>query len=82
MAVDTLKLYERFSKAGMADAAAKEVAEAIKESSDELANHLATKEDLKSEIGQLEIRLIKWMVGVGIAGFTAILGLLKLLKVI
>jgi hypothetical protein len=82
MAVDTLKLYERFRKASLQDEAAKEIAEAFKETSDELTVQLATKDDLKAEIGNLEVRLIKWMIGIGIASFTAMLGLLKILKVI
>ncbi len=33
-------------------------------------------------IAQLEVQLIKWIIGVGITGFTALLGLLKIIKVI
>ncbi|MBI5178196.1 MAG: hypothetical protein HZA04_02945 [Nitrospinae bacterium] len=44
----------------------------------------APKEGLvsKEDIANLKVELIKWMIGVGIAGFTAQVALLKILKVI
>jgi hypothetical protein len=98
MSVDTLKLYERFRKTDLSEAASKEIAEAIKETNDDLIDILATKNDLASLatkedvvalraetsalVANLKVELIKWMIGVGIAGFTALLGLFKLLKLI
>jgi hypothetical protein len=89
MAVDTLKLYERLVKANLAPEASREIAEAISESSAVSLDGVASKEDfaklenkMEQRFAQLEVTLIKWMIGVGIAGFTAILGLLRLLKVI
>ena len=91
----TRKLYERLKKADLSDAASREIAEVIKEGGEQGRETLATKDDLKSEIARiekimatkedialLEIRLIKWMIGIGIGGFTALLGLLKIIKVI
>jgi hypothetical protein len=86
MAVDTLKLYERFSKAGMVAAAAKEVAEAIKESNDELALGLATKQDLdlkveilRKEIADAKTSTIIWVAGMLLAQTGLIAALVKLL---
>jgi hypothetical protein len=93
MAVDTLKLYERLKKADLSDAASREIAEVIKEGGEQGRETLATKDDLnmatadlKGEIANLELRLLKWMVGIGVASSIFVVGtlvsLLKLLKVI
>ncbi|MBI3794967.1 MAG: hypothetical protein HY280_09615 [Nitrospinae bacterium] len=81
MTVDTLKLYERLNKVGMSDALAKEVAEVFKETNEALADRLATKEDLEVKIATLKFELIKWMLGIGVAGTLALLGILpKLIR--
>lgn len=87
MVVDTLKLYERFRKTDLSEAASKEIAEAIKESSDELTSGLATKQDLdlkveilRKETAESKTSTIIWVGGMMLAQTAAILGvLIKLL---
>lgn len=46
---------------------------------------MATKEDiakLENKMSQLEVHLIKWVIGIGIAAFGGVVALLKLLKLI
>ncbi|MEW5694194.1 MAG: DUF1640 domain-containing protein [Candidatus Hydrogenedentota bacterium] len=64
---DTLKIYERLKKAELSDIAAKEIAEVFRET---IGERLVTKEylDLRLKEVEVEIRLLKWMVGVVLAG--------------
>ncbi len=64
---DTLKIYERLKKADLPDIAAKEIAEVFRET---IGERLVTKEylDLRLKELEVEIRLLKWMVGVILAG--------------
>lgn len=82
MAVDTLKLYERFRKASLQDEAAKEIAEAFKEANDELLDRLATKKDLelteltlRKEIAEAKTSTIIWVAGMMLAQTAAIIGI-------
>ena len=75
-AVNTLRLARRMAEGGMPQKQADAVAEAI---NDEIGADLATKADLKAGLSQLETRLVKWMIGQGIATVGLIVALLKLL---
>ncbi len=92
--IDTLSLYERFKAAKLQDAAAKEVAEAIKESVDFVQKYqeqeLVTKKDLEATKKDLELGfelglaktkadLLKWIIGLMIAQGGLIVALVKLL---
>jgi hypothetical protein len=77
IAIDTLKIFERLKAANLNEQAAKEIAEVMRDVSLESQKGLATKEDLmqlKSDLRQLkteidgELKLIKWMLGILIAG--------------
>jgi hypothetical protein len=77
IAIDTLKIFERLKAANLNEQAAKEIAEVMRDLSLESQKGLATKEDLmqlKSDLRQLkteidgELKLIKWMLGILIAG--------------
>lgn len=80
--IDTLKIFERLKSADLNEKAAKEIAEVIREVSLESQKGLATKEDiirlehnllqLKTEIDG-ELKLIKWMLGVVIAGIISLI---------
>lgn len=67
---DTLKFVERLKAAGVPEAHAKAEAEALAEA---LAHSdVATQGDLR----ELELRLIKWMVGLAFAQIALLLGIL------
>lgn len=73
--IDTLKIFERLKSADLNEKAAKEIAEVIREVSLESQKELATKNDLiqlKAEIDG-ELKLIKWMLGVVIAGIISLI---------
>ena len=71
--IDTLRLYERFKSADLPDKAAKEIAEAIKDTVEE---NLATKRDLK----ELELRLTVKLGTIMAGGIAIIVALMKLIK--
>ncbi|MBI5178154.1 MAG: hypothetical protein HZA04_02735 [Nitrospinae bacterium] len=65
MAVDTLKIYERLKSHAMPDAAARELAEVLKENIEETHADLATKKDietLRKEMAEMKYDIIKWLV--------------------
>ncbi len=69
---DTLKFVEKLKAAGMPDAQAKAVAEAHSEAlSESVVNVLAT----KSDIAELKLDMIKWIVGVGMAQLALLIGI-------
>lgn len=90
VAFDTLKLARRLEAAGFSTKQAQDTAEALGES---LTTTVATRADLQElraeiaalrvEIAALRAEMIKWVVGVGIAGVLAVggmlLGLMRLL---
>ncbi|MBF0559010.1 MAG: hypothetical protein HQL08_09540 [Nitrospirae bacterium] len=78
-AIDTLKLYERLKAAELPDKAARELAEAFKETEQSRLEELTTKKDLSQELAKLEVRLIKWILGTGIGVVTAVFAFLKLI---
>lgn len=80
---DTLKFVERLKAAGVPDAQAKAEAEALADAlSESTSNTLATKQDiidLRMELRELKVDLIKWMTGALIAQAAVIATLVKLL---
>lgn len=79
--IDTLQLYERFRAADLPDKAAKEIAEAIKDTVEE---RLVTKEYFDLRLKELESSvkadIIKWVAGMIIAQTAVIVTLLKFIK--
>ncbi|MBI5140975.1 MAG: DUF1640 domain-containing protein [Nitrospirae bacterium] len=75
---DTLRFANRLKKAGVLPAQAEAEAEALSEVLEVNLKELATKEDLRREIKDLEVRidgelkLLKWMLGVVIGGVIAL----------
>jgi hypothetical protein len=61
---DTLQFVQRLKKAGIKDEEAVAIAEAVR---DVQANaDLATKSDLKRDLAETKVELIKWVVTVGV----------------
>jgi len=80
VAFDTLKLARRLEAAGFPTKQAQDTAEAL---GDALTANIATqadiqalRADLRAEIATLRVEMIKWVVGVGVAGVLAIGGML------
>ncbi len=70
---DTLKFVEKLKAAGMPEAQAKAIAEAHAEAlSESVSSILATKTDL----AELKVDLIKWMVGIALAQISLLVGIL------
>ncbi len=75
-AVDTLKIYERLKAADLSELAAKEIAEVIKDTTED---HLVTKSDLKEELAKTKAEIIKWVAGMLVAQAAIVATLVKLL---
>ena len=82
IAVDTLKIFERLKAANLNEEAAKEIAEVVREVSLESQKESVTKEDiakLESKIIERitameeELKLIKWMLGILLAGVISLI---------
>jgi len=71
-AVDTLAIYERLKKAKLNDAAAREIAEVLRET---IATQAATKADLEAA----KTEIIKWVAGMLVAQAAIVATLVKLL---
>jgi hypothetical protein len=69
---DTLRAARRLKEAGASDPVAEAIAETIGEARALDLSALATKADL----AELELRLIKWVIGVGVAAFAALTGVI------
>lgn len=69
---DTLTAARRLKEAGASDAVAEAIAETMRDARDFDLSGLATKTDLSA----LELRLIKWVIGVGVAAFVALSGVI------
>jgi hypothetical protein len=88
---DTLSAARRLKEAGASEAVAEAIAETIREAREFDLSQLATKadlaalhvdmmalrSDLEAKIAATELRLLKWMIGVGIAAFVTITGTLS-----
>jgi hypothetical protein len=69
---DTLKFVEKLKAAGVPDAQAKAMSEAHSEAlADSVVNVLAT----KSDIAELKLDMIKWIVGIGLAQIALLVGI-------
>jgi hypothetical protein len=79
--IDTLQLYERFRAADLPDKAAKEIAEAIKDTVEE---RLVTKEYLDIRLKEIESSIkadiVKWVAGMIVAQTAVLVTLIKLIK--
>jgi hypothetical protein len=70
---DTLKFVERLKAAGVPEGQAKAIAEAQQEAlSESVTTQLATKTDL----AELKLDVIKWMVGLALAQISLLVGIL------
>lgn len=74
---DTPKFTKTLEKAGVPSAQAEAIAEAFKEASAEA--EVATKRDverLESKIAEMKFDLLKWIVGLALAQFGVLIGIL------
>jgi hypothetical protein len=83
-AFDTLRAARRLKEAGASDQVAEAIAETIGDARTTDLAQLATKTDLavlradlEAQIAAVELRLIKWLIGVGVAASIAIIGALS-----
>jgi hypothetical protein len=89
-ALDTHETGKRLTAAGFTDAQAEALAAAVKSAVDVDLSNLASKADLdalrnatkadlaelKTDLAELEVRLIKWVIGVGAAATLAVGGMI------
>ena len=80
---DTLKFVEKLEKAGVPREQAKAEAEALAEVLDSGAQELATKKDLavaestlRKDIAEMKYDLLKWVIGLALAQFALMIGIL------
>lgn len=80
-ALDTHETVKRLTAAGFTDAQAEALTAAVKSAVDVDLSNLASKADLdalrnatKADLAELEVRLIKWVIEVGIAATLAVGG--------
>jgi hypothetical protein len=74
---DTLKFTKKLEKAGLPQEQAEAIAEAFKEASGEA--EVATKRDiehLEVRIAEMKFDLLKWIVGMSLAQFSVLIGIL------
>jgi hypothetical protein len=74
---DTLKFAKKLEKAGLPQEQAEAIAEAFKEASAEA--EVATKRDvehLEIKIAEMKFDLLKWIVGMSLAQFSVLIGIL------
>jgi hypothetical protein len=74
---DTLKFAKKLEKAGLPQEQAEAIAEAFKEASAEA--EVATKldvEHLEIKIAEMKFDLLKWIVGMSLAQFSVLIGIL------
>jgi hypothetical protein len=77
---DTFKLIKRLKDAGFDESQAEAITEAFKEVQEASAENLVTKQDLKTELRELELRLIKWVFAISAGQAALIVALLKLVR--
>ena len=82
-ALDTHETVKRLAAAGFTDPQAEALTAAVKSAVDVDLSNLASKADLdalrnatKADLAELAVRLIKWVIGVGIAATLAIGGMI------
>lgn len=74
---DTLKFAKKLEKAGLPQEQAEAIAEAFKEAS--AGAEVATKRDvehLEIKIAEMKFDLLKWIVGMSLAQFSVLIGIL------
>ncbi|MBF0239697.1 MAG: DUF1640 domain-containing protein [SAR324 cluster bacterium] len=80
---DTLQFYNRLEKAGFTKDQAEIVTELVKETQEKsfesISENLATKDELRHEINQAKLDLIKWIITLLLAQTGIIAALVKLL---
>ncbi|MGH8562743.1 MAG: DUF1640 domain-containing protein [Gammaproteobacteria bacterium] len=74
---DTLKFVETLKAAGVSEAQAKAIAQAFRDAQGEV--ELVTKADLRAELAELKVDLIKWVAGLLLAQAALVATLVKLL---
>ena len=74
--VDTLRIYERLKIANLEESAAKEIAEIIKETTEDF---LVTKNDLEKARSRTKAEIIKWVAGMLVAQVAIVATLVRLL---
>jgi hypothetical protein len=77
IAFDTLKFTKRLERAGISTEQAEAFAEALKDASGEA--EVATKRDverLENKMSELKFELLKWIVGLSLAQFGVLIGIL------
>lgn len=77
---DTLRAARRLKEAGATDAVAEAIVGAIRDARDFDFSQLATKADiadLRSEVARVELRLIRWVIGVASGAVIVIVGALS-----
>ena len=81
---DTHAIARSLTAADLTDAQADAITDAVREAAEHDAaaidvDALATKADLRAEISALELRLVKWIVGTGVACAGLVIAALRLL---
>jgi hypothetical protein len=77
--LDTHELVKDLKASGFTDAQAEAVTRAVRLAQDFDVSNLASKTDiadLRREIAEVELRLIKWVIGVGVAAALAVGGMI------
>jgi len=77
---DTFKLIKRLKDAGFNEPQAEAIADAFKAVQEASAEDLVTKQDLKAELRELEIKIIKWVIAISAGQAALIIALLKLIR--
>ena len=77
LVIDTNGIVKKLEQRGFSRAQAEGITEALKELD---TSTLATKNDLKDELKNLELRLIKWMTGMLLAQGALVVALIQYFK--
>lgn len=77
---DTFKLIKRLKDAGFDESQAEAITDAFKEVQETSIEDLVTKQDLRSELRELEIRMIKWVIAISAGQAAIIVALLRLIR--
>lgn len=73
---DTLKFVKRLRESGFSSEQAEAISEALKDAQQSSVENLATKDDLR----ELELRLIKWVIGIAGAQGALIVAFMRMMK--
>jgi hypothetical protein len=71
---DTLKFVETLKDCGFEEKQAKGIAAAYQNASED--QELVTKQDMKMELAEMKYDLLKWIIGLALAQFTVLIGIL------